>query len=132
MAGHNHDKNALNQARSTAGNVLKGLKDKSKAAVNNYRGKACPSKRAEESANAKKTAAKSKLDGEKNTKICNIATTWGDMDIDKSTPKFGSVLRNGWDAARAQWLSGHKEYNLLKNEVASNVRTRKATFIATL
>merc|ERR1712093_317698 len=175
MAGHNHDKNALNQARSTAGNVLKGLKDKSKAAVNNYRGKACPSKRAEESANAKKTAAKSKLDGEKNTKICNIATNWGDMDIDKSTPKFGSVLRNGWDAARAKWLkakaawdaavkahnkaiadhnkamasfttavkveaqnthaqcqSGHKEYNLLKNEVASNVRTRKATFIATL
>merc|ERR1711977_176854 len=155
--------------------ALKSLKDKSKAAVNNYRGKACPSKRAEESANAKKTAAKSKLDGEKNTKICNIATNWGDMDIDKSTPKFGSVLRNGWDAARAKWLkakaawdaavkahnkaiadhnkamasfttavkveaqnthaqcqSGHKEYNLLKNEVASNVRTRKATFIATL
>merc|ERR1711881_709017 len=82
MAGHNHDK----------------------AAVNTYRGRACPSKRAEESANAKKAAAKSKLDKEKNTKICTLATTWGDMDIDKSSPKFGSALRNGWDQARSKWL----------------------------
>merc|ERR1711959_477219 len=168
-------KAALKSARGTAGNVLSGIKSKSKAAVNTYRGRACPSKRAEESANAKKAAAKSKLDKEVGTKICTLATTWGDMDIDKSTPKFGSVLRNGWDAARAKWLKakaaydaavkahnkaiadhnkamasfttavkveasnthaqclgGHKEYNLLKNEVASNVRTRKATFIATL
>merc|ERR1711959_263100 len=175
MAGHNHDKAALNTARGTAGNVLSGIKSKSKAAVNTYRGRACPSKRAEESANAKKAAAKSKLDKEKNTKICTLATTWGDMDIDKSSPKFGSALRNGWDQARSKWLkakaawdaavkahntaianhnkamasfttavkieatntrnqcnNGHKEYNILKNEVASNVRTRKATFIATL
>merc|ERR1711881_707578 len=54
MAGHNHDKAALNTARGTAGNVLAGIKSKSKAAVNTYRGRACPSKRAEESANAKK------------------------------------------------------------------------------
>merc|ERR1712054_166261 len=167
-AGHSHDKNALNTARANAGTLLANVKSKSKAAVNNYRGKACPSKRAEESANAKKAAAKSKLDKEKNTKICTLATTWGDMDIDKSTPKFGSALRNGWDQARSKWLkakaawdaavkahntamasfttavkieatntvnqcnNGHKEYNILKNEVASNVRTRKATFIATL
>merc|ERR1712054_615780 len=174
-AGHSHDKNALNTARANAWTLLANVKSKSKAAVNNYRGKACPSKRAEESANAKKAAAKSKLDKEKNTKICTLATTWGDMDIDKSTPKFGSALRNGWDQARSKWLkakaawdaavkahntaianhnkamasfttavkieatntvnqcnNGHKEYNILKNEVASNVRTRKATFIATL
>merc|ERR1711912_126286 len=103
-AGHSHDKNALNTARANAGTLLANVKSKSKAAVNNYRGKACPSKRAEESANAKKAAAKSKLDKEKNTKICTLATTWGDMDIDKSTPKFGSALRNGWDQARSKWL----------------------------
>lgn len=175
QAGHRHDKAALSTARANAGNLLASVIAKSKTAVRNYRGKACPSKRAEEAANAKKAAAKAKLDKEKNTKICTLATSWGDMDIDKSSPKFGAVLRNGWDAARAKWLAakakhdaaikahntaianhnkamasfttavkleatntrtqcsnGHKEYNILKNEVASNVRTRKATFIATL
>lgn len=173
--GHNHDKNALNTSRSQAGDILKSTKSKSKSNVNGYRKKACPSKRSEEAANRKKGDALKKLNAEKNTKICDLGTTWADMDIDKSTPKFGATLRNGWDKARGRWLSakraydaaikahesaianhnkamasfktalrieaenthrqcqnGHKEYNILKNEVAANVRTRKATFIATL
>jgi len=173
--GHNHDKNALNTGRTQAGNILASTEAKCKTNVNGYRKKACPSKRSEEAANKKKGDAMKKLQAEKNTKICNLGTTWADMDIDKSTPKFGTALRNGWDKARARWLgakraydaavkahqnaianhnkamasfktalkieadnthrqcqNGHKEYNILKNEVASNVRTRKATFIATL
>jgi len=173
--GHNHDKNALNTARNQAHRLLASTKSNCKSKVNGYRKKACPSKRSEEAADRKKGDALKKLNHEKNTKICNLGTTWDDMDIDKSTPKFGTTLRNGWDKARARWLrakrsydaavkahqnaianhnkamasfktalkieaentrrqclNGHKEYNVLKNEVAANVRTRKATFIATL
>merc|ERR1712036_36009 len=45
---------------------------------------------------------------------------------------MGTAVKIEATNTRSQCDNGHKEYNILKNEVASNVRTRKATFIATL
>merc|ERR1711939_923467 len=76
-----------------------------KTRVRVYRDQACPTKRAEESADAKKQAAKKKMDAIADNNICGgLSTTWGDMDIDKSTAKYGTALRNGWDKVRTDFV----------------------------
>merc|ERR1711907_218349 len=50
-------------------------------------------------------------DGIADGKICDISTTWGDMDIDKSTAKYGTALRNKWDTVRAQFVKAKTEWN---------------------
>lgn len=51
------------------------------------------------------------MDGIADGKICDISTTWGDMDIDKSTAKYGTALRNKWDTVRAQFVKAKTEWN---------------------
>jgi len=175
-AGHTHDKNALNSSRTAGTNAIKSADSKGKTTSRNLRHKACPTQRAEEAANVRKQAAQAKLNSHEKVKFCGtLSTTWDDMDIQKSIPKFGTVLRNAWDTARSTWVklkgqrdaaikahnaakatnartmaafktavrieaantetackNAHTEYNALKREVASNVHTRKQTFIATL
>merc|ERR1719478_1026717 len=84
-----------------------------KSRVRVYRDQACPTKRSEESADAKKQAAKKKMDGIADKNICHgLSTTWGDMDIDKSAAKYGVALRNGWDKVRTDFVkakSAHSE-----------------------
>merc|ERR1711977_244517 len=70
----------------------------------------CPTKRAEEKADEDKKKAKRARDDEKNKKICPLNTTWDDMDIHKSVPKYGAELRNAWDKARARWVSRDNAY----------------------
>merc|ERR1712159_233044 len=173
--GHNHDKAALATAKHDNTNAVKNADSNNKESVKTVRGKACPTKRAEEAADAAKKAAKSEMDGIYNKKICGISTTWRDMDIEKDIPKMGTVLRNQWDKTRALYVAAkskhdaavkahqnavnknnaamaafttaldiqagatlstcktaHAEYETLKKDVASNVVTRKQTYIAAL
>merc|ERR1711937_297138 len=110
--------------------------------------KACPTKREEMEADAAKADAKKKMQNVGKGKVCDsLGSTWGDMDVDKATPKYGDELRNKWDKKRGEFKTAlelearnavnacnqaHKEYNALKKEVASNVAARKQVFIATL
>jgi len=175
--GHNHDKNALSKEKSRLNASTSESRTKGKTAVHGYRAKVCPEKRAEEVAEAKEAAALTKLNKVKSDKVCApaLGATWSDMDVEKTTPKFGTELRNAWDKARNRWVlakaehdkaakeakeakqkrekamasfstslsleasnahnackNAAKEYATLCNEVQSNVKTRKQTFIATL
>merc|ERR1711939_774029 len=79
-------------------------------------------------ADVKKKNAKTSMQNVAAGKICKgLGTNWGDMDIDKDTPKYGTELRNGWDKARARyvaaktaWEQATKEHNAaLAVEVAN-------------
>merc|ERR1711990_734389 len=99
QTGHNHDVGILKSSQASAANKVKGLKHEG-----------CPTKRAEEKADEDKKKAKRARDDEKNKKICPLNTTWHDMDIHKSVPKYGAELRNAWDKARARWVSRDNAY----------------------
>merc|ERR1711907_368313 len=174
-AGHRHDKNALNQGKNFNARVISNAHKNGKNKSQSYKHKTCPAKRHEEEARAAKAKAKSSMHSIENSKVCPVATTWGDMDIDKSRPKYGRALRSKWDTTRAKYVkathkynaakkaheralkayqgaiasfhtalkieaanahnacrNAHKEYNVLKKSVASNVATRKQVYIALL
>merc|ERR1711934_1061968 len=165
-SGHNHDRNAGHNAINNAVNRGKGV-------TRRYREKACPTKKAQVEAEAARNSAKNALNPIKRRKVCNLNTSWFDMNIKGAAPKFGGELRNKWDKARADYLrklakynaavraynkaarehagamsafkatvkaeasnahaacrNAHKAYELLKKDVASNVRTRKQVYIA--
>merc|ERR1712199_2551 len=175
--GHNHDKNVLSKEKSRLDSATSTSRTNGKNAVHGYRSKVCPEKRKEEAALAKEAAALSKLNKVKSDKVCApaLGSTWSDMDVEKTTPKFGTELRNAWDKARNRWVQAKaehtkaakeakeakakrekamasfttalsmeasnahtacknaaKEHATLCNEVQTNVKTRKHTYIATL
>merc|ERR1712093_597642 len=76
-----------------------------------YREKACPTKKAQVEAETARNNAKNGLNRIKRRKICNLSTSWSDMNIKGSAPKFGGVLRNKWDKARAAYLRDLAKYN---------------------
>merc|ERR1719163_428900 len=108
-----HDFEALKVAKASGNKVVTDADAAAKSRVRVYRDQACPTKRSEESADAKKQAAKKKMDGIADKNICHgLSTTWGDMDIDKSAAKYGVALRNGWDKVRTDFVkakSAHSE-----------------------
>merc|ERR1711970_1049708 len=104
-SGHAHDVEALKVAKASGNKVVSDAGAAAKTRVRVYRDQACPTKRAEESADAKKQAAKKKMDAIADNNICGgLSTTWGDMDIDKSAAKYGVALRNGWDKVRTDFV----------------------------
>merc|ERR1711981_296048 len=112
QSGHDHDVEALKVAKASGNKVVTDADAAAKSRVRVYRDQACPTKRSEESADAKKQAAKKKMDAIADNNICGgISTTWGDMDIDKSTAKYGTALRNKWDTVRAQFVKAKTEWN---------------------
>merc|ERR1711934_509223 len=172
-SGHNHDRNALNNERNAGHNAINNAKNRGKGVTRRYREKACPTKKAQVEAEAARNSAKNALNTIKRRKVCNLNTSWFDMNIKGAAPKFGGELRNKWDKARADYLrklakcnaavraynkaarehagamaaftatvkaeasnahaachNAHKAYELLKRDVASNVRTRKQVYIA--
>merc|ERR1712216_1096708 len=76
-----------------------------------YREKACPTKKAQVEAEAARNSAKSNMNSIKRRKICNLNTSWFDMNIKGAAPKFGGELRNKWDKARADYLRKLAKYN---------------------
>jgi hypothetical protein len=172
-SGHNHDRNALNNERNAGHNAIRNASNRGKGVTRKYREKACPTKKAMVEAEAARNSAKNALNSIKRRKVCNLNTSWFDMNIKGAAPKFGGELRNKWDKARADYLrklskynaavraynkaarehagamsafkatvkaeasnahaacrNAHKAYELLKKDVASNVRTRKQVYIA--
>merc|ERR1712205_194114 len=172
-SGHNHDRNALNNERNAGHNAIRNASNRGKGITRRYREKACPTKKAQVEAEAARNSAKSNMNSIKHRKICNLNTSWFDMNIKGAAPKFGGEIRNKWDKARADYLrklakynaavraynkaarehsgsmsafkatvkaeasnahaachNAHKAYELLKRDVASNVRTRKQVYIA--
>merc|ERR1712057_6566 len=172
-SGHNHDRNALNNERNAGHNAIRSASSRGKGITRRYREKACPTKKAQIEAEAARNSAKSAMNSIKRRKVCNLKTSWFDMNIKGAAPKFGGELRNKWDKARADYLrklakynaavraynkaarehagamaaftatvkaeasnahaachNAHKAYELLKRDVASNVRTRKQVYIA--
>jgi len=110
-AGHTHDKNALASAKNAGSNAITSAFNSGSSKCKSYKNKACPLKRAEERADASKAAAKKKMDGVKAGKICPLRTTWGDMDVEKSVPKFGTELRNRWDSVRSEFVKAKSAYD---------------------
>lgn len=118
FAGHKHDKKVLGHARTFGNNVIKKAEHSAKTKCHSYKHKACPTKRVELEAKAKKDAASKIMTNIGNGQICgHIArTTFGDMDIEKATPAFGTGLRSSWNKIRAKYIAaGHRHSSAVKN-----------------
>jgi len=123
LAGHKHDEAVLKNAKRRHGVSVSSTVGAAKNKVKGYKHKGCPTKRSEENANEKKMKAKKKRDDLGKGKICPLRTTWGDMDVEKAVPKYGSELRNAWDKKRAEWLRHHNAY-LSATRVHSSAKTK--------
>merc|ERR1712216_89 len=110
-SGHNHDRNALNNERNAGHNAIRNASTRGKGVTRRYREKACPTKKAQVEAEAARNSAKSNMNSIKRRKICNLNTSWFDMNIKGAAPKFGGELRNKWDKARADYLRKLAKYN---------------------
>merc|ERR1719353_830856 len=110
-SGHNHDRNALNSELNAGRNAINSAKGRGKNVTRRYREKACPTKKAQVEAEAARNAAKGHMNAIKRRKICNLNTSWFDMNIKGAAPKFGGELRNKWDKARADYLRKLAKYN---------------------
>jgi hypothetical protein len=111
--GHNHDKTALNSGLNAGKNAISAATSTGRDKTAGYKHKACPTKRHEVEADKKKRDAKSAMQAIQTTKMCSsgVSETWKDMDVDKSSPKFGTQLRNQWDKARSDWLKAKAKYD---------------------
>merc|ERR1712054_52658 len=108
--GHYHDVNTLKNSKNTATSGLSNTRESNKSKVKTLKHAGCPTKRAEEKADVDKKSAKKARDDVKSKKICPLGTTWDDMDIHKSVPKYGTELRGAWDKARADWVKKNNAY----------------------
>merc|ERR1712188_5945 len=153
--GHRHDKAALATGINEGTSAISSKKTSGKNKCQTFKDKACPTKREEMEADAAKADAKKKMQNVGKGKVCDsLGSTWGDMDVDKATPKYGDELRNKWDKKRGEYETAKAKYDAavkkhdnaikkhnaamaefktaLEKEVASNVAARKQVFIATL
>merc|ERR1712093_678670 len=110
-SGHNHDRNALNNERNAGHNAMRNAVNRGKGVTRRYREKACPTKKAQVEAEAARNSAKNALNSIKRRKVCNLNTSWFDMNIKGAAPKFGGELRNKWDKARADYLRKLSKYD---------------------
>merc|ERR1712093_695480 len=100
-----------------------------------YREKACPTKKAQVEAETARNNAKNGLNRIKRRKICNLNTSWFDMNIKGAAPKFGGELRNKWDKARAAYLKDLAKYDAAvraHNKAAREHSGAMAAFKATV
>jgi len=111
-SGHQHDKAALTTGQSEGNTAISNSKNKGKAKCQTFKNKACPTKREELEADAAKAHAKKQMQAVGKGKVCSgLGSTWGDMDVDKSTPKYGEELRNKWDKKRGEYERAKKKYD---------------------
>merc|ERR1711988_771134 len=111
QTGHNHDVAALNSSHSDNTKSTNDAETDGKSKTHGFRNKACPTKRKEIEADTKKKNAKTTMQDVAKGKICSgLGSTWGDMDVDKTAPKYGTELRNAWDKARARYVAAKTAY----------------------
>merc|ERR1711977_397450 len=115
LAGHRHDtallKNAKRRGVSTVANASNGGKNK----VSSFKKKSCPKKRAEEGAARRKRAAKKAV-----------------IAVNRAMASFRTSLRIEASNTNRQCRNAVAEFNVLKRDVASNVKTRKQVHISAL
>jgi len=110
--GHKHDKSALATGIVEGGNAISSKKAAGKSKCQTFKDKACPTKREEMEADAAKANAKKLMQAVGKAKVCDsLGSTWGDMDVDKSTPKYGDELRNKWDKKRGEYEAAKAKYD---------------------
>jgi len=127
-AGHKHDSNALRGERSRGNKVISSTQNKGRSKCASYRHKACPTKRLEREANARREAAKRAMNNHGNGKVCSggLGTTFGDMDVEKNVPKFGTELRNKWNRARANYLKNQGKLKAAEKAHRASARKHNA------
>merc|ERR1712072_1251520 len=102
--GHRHDKAALATGINEGTSAISSKKTSGKNKCQTFKDKACPTKREGMEADAAKADAKKKMQNVGKGKVCDsLGSTWGDMDVDKATPKYGDELRNKWDKKRGEY-----------------------------
>merc|ERR1711939_300707 len=133
-SGHNHDRNALNNERNAGHNAIRSASSRGKGITRRYREKACPTKKAQIEAEAARNSAKSAMNSIKRRKVCNLKTSWFDMNLKGDAPKFSAALRNKWDKSRADYLrklalynAAVRKYNRAAREHAASMSAFKAT-----
>merc|ERR1712230_343270 len=110
--GHKHDKSALATGIVEGGNAISSKKAAGKSKCQTFKDKACPTKREEMEADAAKANAKKLMQAVGKAKVCDsLGSTWGDMDVDKATPKYGDELRNKWDKKRGEYETAKAKYD---------------------
>merc|ERR1711918_320696 len=110
--GHRHDKAALATGINEGTSAISSKKTSGKNKCQTFKDKACPTKREEMEADAAKADAKKKMQHVGKGKVCDSpGSTWGDMDVDKATPKYGDELRNKWDKKRGEYETAKAKYD---------------------
>lgn len=109
--GHAHDQRALNNSYNAVKRRIRDTRVRNRGRVTTFRHKACPTKRAEEKANQQKRAAKAAVDAIRNTRVCDVSTTWRSMGVRSNTPKLGSAMYNKWAKMRAQFVKKTAQHN---------------------
>merc|ERR1712054_161724 len=148
LAGHKHDEAILKTSKARHVSTVSSGTSARKSKVKTIKHKGCPTKRAEESADASKQSAKKARDDLKKGKICPLSTTWGAknsqyqaavrahlkaQETHSSTmAAFKTALVLEAKNAKAQCDAAANEFNTLKKDVASNVATRKQVHISSL
>merc|ERR1719181_1724377 len=91
---------------------INSSKSKGQTKCQTFKNKACPTKREELEADAAKANAKKQMQAVGKGKVCDgLASNWGDMDVDKSTPKYGEELRNKWDKKCGEYEKAKRKYD---------------------
>merc|ERR1711912_218487 len=125
-AGHKHDKNALATGFTNAKAAIATAESNGKSKCVEYKNKSCPTKRISEEEKAKMDSAYEKWASAK--KVYDNAA----KAHTEAMAAFTTAVKIEASNANTQCKNAHKEYNLLKKEVASNVASRKQVYIATL
>jgi len=111
-AGHTHDKAALAAGINEGNAAIAAKKTEGKSKCQTFKDKACPTKREEMEADAAKANAKKVMQDVGKGQVCSgLTSSWGDMDVDKETPKYGDELRNKWDKKRSEYESAKGKFD---------------------
>jgi len=130
LAGHKHDEAILKTSKARHVSTVSSGTSARKSKVKTIKHKGCPTKRAEESADASKQSAKKARDDLKKGKICPLSTTWGDMDVEKSVPKLSAELRSKWDKKRNDWVAKNSQYQAAVRAHLKAQETHSSTMAA--
>merc|ERR1712072_928207 len=110
--GHRHDKAALAAGINEGNAAIAAKKTEGKSKCQTFKDKACPTKREEMEADAAKANAKKVMQDVGKGQVCSgLTSSWGDMDVDKETPKYGDELRNKWDKKRSEYESAKGKFD---------------------
>merc|ERR1711998_201934 len=98
--GHKHDEAILKTTRITLASNLAKIHAGAVKKATASKHKICPLQREEEKHRQRHAAAVAAMNKTGHGRVCPLSTAFGDMDIDKSVPSYGTALRSKWDKIR--------------------------------